>query len=100
VRIGPSSGRIVVSGNNFSDSYVGGGQVVRPTNDRSAAGLTLDGAAGVAIVGNLFSSLRPKALVIGGQESSRILFTDNVLVDAPVDHERLNRSFVEGNLSE
>jgi len=100
VRIGPNSGRIVVCGNNFSDSYVGGGEVVRPADDRSAAGLTLDGAADVAVVGNLFSSVRPKALATGGQESSRILFTDNVLVDAPVDRERLNRSFVEGNLSE
>ena len=100
VRIGPDSGRIVVCGNNFSDSYIGGGQVVRAANDRSASGLTLDGAADVAVVGNLFSSLRPKALAADGKQSSRILFTDNVLVDAPADRERLNRSVTEGNLSE
>ncbi len=100
VRIGPDSGRIVVCGNNFSDSYIGGGQIVRAANDRSASGLTLDGAADVAVVGNLFSSLRPKAFAADGKQSSRILFTDNVLVDAPVDRERLNRSITEGNLSE
>ncbi len=100
VRIGPDSGRIVVCGNNFSDSYVGGGRVVRAADDRSASGLTLDGTADVAVVGNLFSSLRPRALAADGKQSSGILFTDNVLVDAPADRERLSRSVTEGNLSQ
>ncbi len=100
VRIGPGSGRIVVCGNNFSDSYVGRGQIIRASDDRAASGLTLDGAAEVAVVGNLFSSVRPKALAAGGAPSSRILFTDNVLVDAPADRERLTRSATDGNLSE
>ncbi|MBN1510228.1 MAG: right-handed parallel beta-helix repeat-containing protein, partial [Sedimentisphaerales bacterium] len=98
VRIGPDSGRIVVCGNNFSDSYVGGGRVIREANDRAAAGLTLDGAADVAVVGNLFASVRPRALATNRNTTSRILFSDNVLTDATVDQERWDRSSMEGNL--
>jgi hypothetical protein len=99
VRIGPGSGRITVCGNNFSDSYIGEEKVKREPNDRRAAGLTLSDTAEVAIVGNLFSSVRPKALAVEGKGSSRILFTDNVLVDSAADGERLEKSVVECNLS-
>jgi len=99
VRIGPAGGRITVCGNNFSDSYVGDRRVIRAPEDRAAAGLTLNGATDVAVVGNLFSSVRPKAVVVEGATPSRILFTDNVLVDTTTDAERLDRSAVESNLS-
>jgi hypothetical protein len=99
VRIGPDSGRIVVCGNNFSDSYVGGGQIVREANDRAAAGITLDGAVDVGVVGNLFSSVKPRALAMNGKANSRILFSNNVLVDATVDQDRWDRSSMEGNLT-
>jgi len=98
VRIGPDSGRIAVCGNSFSDSYIGDDKIKRTPDDRGAAGLTLEGATDVAIVGNLFSSLGPKALAGKGKPSSRILFTDNVLVDTAAESEKLGDSMVEGNL--
>lgn len=98
VRIGPDSGRIAVCGNSFSDSYIGDEKIRRAPDDRGAAGLTLEGTTDVAIVGNLFSSLGPKALAVEGKPSSRILFTDNVLVDTAAECEKLADSMVEDNL--
>lgn len=95
VRIGPGSGRIAVCGNSFSDSYIGDGKIKRTPDDRGAAGLTLEGTTDVAIVGNLFSSLEPKALAVEGKPSSRILFTDNVLVETATECEKLGDSVVE-----
>ena len=99
VRIGPGSGRIVVSGNNFSDSFIGGGKIKRTPDDRAAAGMTLDGASDIAVVGNLFSSVRPQALSIEGKPASHVLFTDNVMVDAAADNGKLSDSVVKDNLS-
>jgi hypothetical protein len=96
--IGPNSGRITVTGNNFSNSYLGDGKVKRGTNDLTAAGVVLDGTSDVAVVGNLFSSVRPKALTIKGKPSTRVLFADNVLADVASDHKKLGASLVEGNL--
>ena len=62
--------------------------------------MTLDGAADVAIVGNLFSSVRPKALVVEGEPSVRVLFSENVLRDAASDAEECQNSLIEGNLEE
>ncbi len=98
VRIGPGSGRIAVCGNSFSDSYIGDDKIKRTPDDRDAAGLTLEGTRDVAIVGNLFSSVRPNALAVKGRPSSRILFTDNVLVDTAAESGNLGDSMVEGNL--
>ena len=96
--IGPNSGRITVTGNNFSNSYLGEGKVKRAANDLTAAGMVLEGTSDVTVVGNLFSSVRPKALTIKGQTSKRILFSDNVLVDVSSDHKKLDASLVEDNL--
>ena len=99
VRIGANSGRITVTGNNFSDSYLGEGKVKRSSNDLAAAGITLDGASDLAISGNLFSGVRPKALNLGTREAShRILFSNNVLIDVESDHPNLKNSKVENNL--
>lgn len=98
LRIGPGSGRITVTGNNFSNSYIGEGRVRRGTNDLAAAGMTLEGTSHVAISGNLFASVRPKAVEATGEASRSVLFTGNVLVDVESDHESLNGSRVDGNL--
>jgi hypothetical protein len=98
VRIGAQSGRITVCGNNFSDSFIGAGEIKRTANDRAAAGMTLAGAADVAIVGNLFSSVRPKGLTVEGQANTRVLFSNNLLRDAPSDEDQLDSGLVEGNL--
>lgn len=99
LRIGPESGRIAVSGNSFSDSYIGSGKMKRGTDDREAAGVVLNETSDVAVVGNLFSGLRPKGLAVEGGASHRVLFSNNVLTDAPSDQSKLEESLVNGNLS-
>jgi hypothetical protein len=96
--IGPNSGRITVTGNNFSDSYIGQGKTKREANDRVAAGMVLNGTSDITVVGNLFSSVRPKALTVEGGPSGSVLFTDNVLVDVNSDHKKLDESLVKDNL--
>lgn len=99
LRIGPGSGRITVTGNNFSNSYVGEGKVRRGTEDLAAAGLTLEGTSNVTISGNLFADVKPKAVSAEGEPSRGILFADNVLVNVESDHAQLKDSRVDGNLS-
>ena len=96
--IGAGSGRITVTGNNFCDSYIGGGKVRRAANDQAAAGMVLEGTSDIAVVGNLFSSVRPKALAVEGKASKSVLFADNVLTDSASDHEKLDGSLVTDNL--
>jgi len=96
--IGPNSGRITVTGNNFSNSYLGDGKVKRGTNDLTAAGMVLDSTSDVTVVGNLFSSVRPKAITVEGKPSKYILFGDNVLADVASDHNKLDASLVKDNL--
>ena len=96
--IGPASGRITVTGNSFSNSYIGDGQVRRGTKDLAAAGMTLSGTSDVTVSGNLFSGVKPKALDASGEPSRRILFSNNVLTDAVSDHGKLTDSVVTDNL--
>ena len=96
--IGPNSGRITVTGNSFSNSYIGDGKLKRGTNDLVAAGMVLNGTSDITVVGNLFSSVRPKALSVEGKRSERVIFADNVLVDVASDHKKLGASLVQDNL--
>jgi len=66
MRIGPGSGRITVTGNNFSDSYVGDDKIVRREDDRSAGGLILESTTAIALSGNIFSGLNTKAVTEKG----------------------------------
>jgi hypothetical protein len=100
VYIGPGSGRITVTGNNFSNSYIGAGEVRRGTTDLAAAGITLEGTSDVAISGNVFSGLTEKALILAGESSARVAFTGNVLTEVQSDHPLLNQSVIADNLSE
>jgi hypothetical protein len=95
--IGPNSGRVTVTGNNFSNSYLGDGKVKRAANDLTAAGMVFESTSDVAVVGNLFSSVRPKALTIKGAPSKCVVFSDNVLVDVSSDHNKLEASIVKDN---
>jgi hypothetical protein len=99
LRIGPSSGRITVSGNSFSSSYIGDGKDRRQPDDRQAAGLILAKTSGVNVSSNVFSGVGPKALGLDG-ESSRILFADNLLIGVQSDHENLRESLTSDNLVE
>jgi len=96
--IGPGSGRITVTGNNFSDSYIGGGEIKRSENDRAAGGMVLNETSDITIVGNLFSSVQPKALAVEGKASKSVLFADNLLVDVVSEHKKLETSSVRNNL--
>lgn len=92
--IGPQSGRITVTGNNFSNSYIGNGKVKRRTNDLKAAGLTLDKTRGIAVSGNVFSSVRPKAVEVI-EPTTHVIFGNNLLIDVESDHKLLKNSIVE-----
>jgi parallel beta-helix repeat protein len=89
VRIGPGSGRITVSANNFSNSYVGEGKVRRGTEDMAAAGLVLEATSDISVSGNVFSGLTDKALTLVGK-SHGIVFSNNVLSDVESDHGQLD----------
>jgi len=98
VRIGPESGRIMVSGNNFSDSYVGEGKMWREPDDLNAGGLVLEGTSDIGIVGNMFSGAKPSAIELRGKESRGVNFTGNLLIDTESQHGDLVGSVIEDNL--
>ena len=96
--IGPESGRITVTGNTFSDSTIGAGEAKRTKEDRAASGLTLRGTSDVAVSGNLFAGVGPKAVAVEGGPSRRVLFAGNVLTEVVSEHDRLVDSKVGENL--
>jgi parallel beta-helix repeat protein len=98
VRVAAGSGRITLTGNNFSNSYLGDGKVRRADKDLDAGGLILESTTDIAVVGNVFSSVRPKALEIQGDKSQRVNFSQNVLTDVTSDHGQLRDSQTDGNL--
>ena len=99
LRIGPDSGRITVTGNNISNSYVGEDTVKRRANDLAAAGITLDGTSELAIVGNSFASVRPHAVELTDNPSKRIVFSSNVLTDVRSEHSELKDSVITDTLT-
>lgn len=88
LRIAKDSSRITVTGNSFCDSYIGEGAIKRKLDDQLAGGIALEGTRDVTITGNTFSSL-PKALELREPKSEQILFSNNLLIDAPSDHRQL-----------
>lgn len=96
--IGPDSGRITVTGNNFSNSYVGEGKVIRGQKQLMAGGVVLSQTADVAFSGNLLSGLNPKGLVVADGPSRRVALTGNLLRNVDSNHDDLADSLVESNL--
>lgn len=91
LRVGPASGRIAVAGNSFCDSYIGDGSVKRRVDDLDAGGMVLDGASDVNVAANVFSSVRPQALAVSGEQPvRRSLFAGNIVTDAPSQHAQLS----------
>jgi len=74
--VGPGSGRITVTGNNFSNAHIGGG-VKR--GDR-ATGIVLKGTSDIVISGNIFTGLAEQAIKAEG-ECTRIVVAGNVMSD-------------------
>ena len=98
LNIGPESGRITVSSNNISNSYIGLDETKR-IEDLNAGGIVLEGTTDICVVGNLISSVRPKALELRGEPSERVNFSGNVITDAQSDQENLKNSVVKINLN-
>lgn len=86
LRIGPDSGRITVTGNNFSNSYIGKDSIKRKVDDAAAGGMLIDNAQHITITGNIFSGLTEKAVTVKG-EKKNIVFANNILVDVESDLE-------------
>jgi len=81
LRIGPDSGRIAVSGNSFSSSYIGEDRDKRRPDDRTTAGLTLQGTAGVLVDGNVFSGVDTPAIEWTDDGETASVVANNLLVD-------------------
>ena len=96
--VSSSSGRITITGNNFSDSYIGGGSEKRRANDQAASGIVLAGTSDLVISGNLFSGLSSKAVSVAGQPSARVLFGNNVMTEVDSGHTELTDSLVTENV--
>ena len=76
--IGPNSGRITITGNNFSNSYIGG----RVRRDDAASGIILQSTSDIAITGNVFTGLAGRAIRTEGV-CARVVVVGNVVADAP-----------------
>ena len=74
--VGPQSGRIAITGNNFCNSFVG----PKVKFEGPASGVELEGTSDVTICGNVFSGLIGPAVQARGV-CQRIAVTGNVLVD-------------------
>lgn len=98
LRIGPDSGRITVSANNFSNSYIGEDQIRRAENDAAAGGVVLEKTQDLVISGNVFSGLTSKAIATTGEPTRRVIFTGNLLRDVESDHEALVESVIADNI--
>jgi hypothetical protein len=74
--IGPQSGRITVTGNNFSSAYIG----EKPKREDAATGILLQGTSDIAISGNVFTGLAGEAVRADG-DCRRIVVTGNAVFD-------------------
>ena len=98
ILFGSQCGRITVSGNNFSNSYIGEGKVKRDTGDLAAAGVTLDGGRNIAFSGNVFAGIQPDKAFKIRKQTNNIIFGNNLLIDSESEHRQLDNSLVNDNL--
>lgn len=76
ILVGPSSGRISITGNNFSNAYIGGEE----RRDDVATGIWLNNTEAIAISGNVFAGMKESAIQQVGQVE-HLVITGNVMVD-------------------
>lgn len=85
VRLGPESGRNPISGNAFTNSFIGQGDK-RPQQDKTpmgidaGGGVVIEGAKDVLISGNTFTGLDREA-VKADAKAERVLVSNNLLAD-------------------
>ncbi len=86
IAVGPESSRITITGNNFCNSYIGGGKDRRPREHKQPMGLDagtgifLKGTADIVVSGNTFSGLDGQAVWTEG-ECRRVLISNNIVTD-------------------
>ncbi|NWG14343.1 MAG: right-handed parallel beta-helix repeat-containing protein [Acidobacteria bacterium] len=77
--VGPGSGRITITGNNFGNGYVG--PDVKP-RDFPASGLILEGTRDISVTGNTFAGLATEAIRAIGP-CRRLVVLGNIFTDLP-----------------
>ncbi len=114
VRVGENSGRHTITGNQFTNSYIGEGKLRRsdgidaeqPWRKDVCAGVVLEETEDVLISANQFSGLTTRAVEARGA-CRRLLVTNNVVTDhgrglppgtAPINVESATESVVEPNV--
>ncbi len=86
VRVSADSGRHSISGNSFTNTYIGAGQDKRPAAGKTAmsidegSGVLLEGAAHCVITGNTFTGLTTAA-VWSTAPCQGLLITNNLVTD-------------------
>ena len=95
--VGPTSGRLAITGNSFCNSYIGDGSVRRAVDDLEAGGIRLSGTSDITLTGNQFSSLTGSAVSIT-DDANRIVFSANVFTDVPSQHGDAKDGIEQGNL--
>jgi parallel beta-helix repeat protein len=81
--VGPGSGRITITGNNFSNAHIGG----KTKRDDPASGVLLRGASDVTVCGNVFTGLTGRAIEADAN-SRRIAASGNVVSETPREGDR------------
>jgi len=76
VFVGPDSGRITITGNNFSNAHIGG----KVKRDDAATGVVLEATSDVVVSGNIFTGMQQGA-VRADKQCRRIAITGNVMAD-------------------
>jgi parallel beta-helix repeat protein len=76
LKIGPDSGRITVTGNNFSNAHIGD----KRKRDDPAMGILLENTKDVVITGNIFSGMTAEAIKAIGN-CQRIVNVGNIITD-------------------
>lgn len=112
VKLSGESGRITITGNNFSNTYIGGGKDKRPPEGKTpmhidiGTGVVLEGSKHVIISGNSFSGLDAGA-VKGSGKCRAVMVTGNTVTDInrrsdppveAIDLGDAEKSLVESNL--
>lgn len=86
VKLSGKSGRIVLTGNNFTNTYIGAGKDKRPSEGKTpmhidiGTGILLEGSKHVTISGNNFSGMDAGA-VKGTGKCRSILVSNNTITD-------------------
>ena len=64
----------------------------------NAGGIRLSKTRGIALSGNVFASVHPKAVAVE-QPTTHVLFGNNVLIDVESDHLTLQKSVIKNNIT-